>query len=58
MSRDYLLQLLKAWKIEEFNELRKQDNYSRLEFDSVDLSDNSLESINLKTVNLSQSRLI
>jgi hypothetical protein len=56
-QKDYLLQLLTDGKIEEFNEIRKEDNYSRLDFGGVDLSGRKLKSINLKVANLSEADL-
>jgi uncharacterized protein YjbI with pentapeptide repeats len=57
-QRDYLLQLLKDGKINDFNEIRTKDkNHSRLDFYSVDLSGSSLRSINLKAAKLSKARL-
>ena len=36
-QKDYLLQLLKEGKIDEFNEFRRKNNYSRLAFHSINL---------------------
>jgi uncharacterized protein YjbI with pentapeptide repeats len=53
----HLIQLLRKGKINEFNELRKKDNYSRLDFYNVDLSGLSLPHADLRKSNLISANL-
>ena len=48
----HLIQLLRKGKINEFNEIRKKDNYSSLDFYNVDLSGLSLPHADLRKSNL------
>ena len=36
-KKDYLLRLLREGKVDEFNEIRRKDNYSRLDLRQADL---------------------
>jgi uncharacterized protein YjbI with pentapeptide repeats len=56
-QRDYLLQLLKDRKIDEFNEFRRKNNYSRLNFYSVDLSGRDLSYADLRNSDLNLANL-
>jgi uncharacterized protein YjbI with pentapeptide repeats len=53
----HLLELLRKGKIDEFNEIRKKDNYSRLDFSNVDLSRLSLSHADLRKSNLISANL-
>jgi uncharacterized protein YjbI with pentapeptide repeats len=53
----HLLQLLRKGNIDEFNEIRKKDNYSRLDFYNVDLSGLSLSHADLRKSNLISANL-
>jgi uncharacterized protein YjbI with pentapeptide repeats len=55
-QKSYLLELLAEGKIDEFNEFRTKDNYSRLRLGGVNLSGRNLKSVNLRATNLSRSR--
>jgi len=59
-SSTHLIQLLRKGKINEFNEIRKKDNFSRLNFYNVDLSGLSLPRVDFEKVkpNLGKSRRI
>jgi uncharacterized protein YjbI with pentapeptide repeats len=56
-SSSHLIQLLRKGKIDEFNEIRKKDNYSRLDFCNVDLSGLSLSHADLRKSNLISANL-
>jgi uncharacterized protein YjbI with pentapeptide repeats len=56
-SSSHLIQLLREGKIDEFNEIRKKDNYSRLDFYNVDLSGLSLSHADLRKSNLISANL-
>ena len=53
----HLIQLLKNGKIDEFNEIRKRDNYSRLNLSNIDLSELYLSNVDLRKSNLISSDL-
>jgi uncharacterized protein YjbI with pentapeptide repeats len=53
----HLIQLLRKGKINEFNEIRKKDNYSRLDFYNVDLCGLSLPNADLRKSNLISANL-
>jgi uncharacterized protein YjbI with pentapeptide repeats len=53
----HLIQLLRNGKIDEFNEIRKKDNYSRLDFYDVDLSGLNLSRADLRKSNLISANL-
>lgn len=55
-QRDYLVQLLTE-KVDEFNEIRKKENYPKLDFGGIDLRRKKLKLINLEGINLSDARL-
>jgi uncharacterized protein YjbI with pentapeptide repeats len=55
--RDYLLHLLTDGRIEEFNEMRRKDNYSRVDFYNVDLSKRDLSNTDLRNVDLNLANL-
>jgi uncharacterized protein YjbI with pentapeptide repeats len=56
-QKDYLLQLLKEGKIDEFNEFRRKNNYSRLDFYNVDLSGRDLSHADLGNADLNLANL-
>ncbi|MDQ3884181.1 MAG: pentapeptide repeat-containing protein [Thermoproteota archaeon] len=56
-QRDYLLQLLKDRKIDEFNEFRRKNNYSRLNLYGVDLSGRDLSYADLRNSDLNLANL-
>jgi uncharacterized protein YjbI with pentapeptide repeats len=56
-QKDYLLQLLKEGKIDEFNEFRRKNNYSRLAFHSIDLGGRDLSHIDLGNADLNLANL-
>jgi uncharacterized protein YjbI with pentapeptide repeats len=56
-KNSHLIQLLRKGKIDEFNEIRKRDNYSRLDFYNVDLSGLSLSRADLRKSNLISANL-
>ncbi len=56
-KRDYLLQLLKDAKIDEFNAIRRKDNYSKLDFYKVNLSFRDLSHADLRNSNLNLASL-
>jgi uncharacterized protein YjbI with pentapeptide repeats len=61
-QKNYLLQLLKEGKIDEFNQLRRNGNYSRLDFYNVDLSSRDLSyadfgNTDLNLANLREAKL-
>jgi uncharacterized protein YjbI with pentapeptide repeats len=56
-QKDYLLQLLKEEKIEEFNKFRRNNNYSRLDFYNVDLGGRDLSHADLGNADLSSANL-
>lgn len=56
-KRDYLLQLLKDAKIDEFNAIRRRDNYSKLDFYKVNLSFRDLSHADLRNSNLNLASL-
>ena len=60
--KDYLLKLLKEGRIDEFNEFRGKNNYSRLDFYNVDLGGRDLsradfENADLNLANLREAKL-
>jgi uncharacterized protein YjbI with pentapeptide repeats len=56
-QKDYLLQLLKEGKIDEFNEFRRKNNYSRLDFYNVDLGGRDLSHADLGNSDLNLANL-
>ena len=56
-QKDYLLQLLKEGKIDEFNEFRRKNNYSRLDFYNVDLGGRDLSYADLGNSDLNLANL-
>jgi uncharacterized protein YjbI with pentapeptide repeats len=56
-QKDYLLQLLKEGKIDEFNEFRRKNNYSRLDFYNVDLGNRDLSHADLGNSDLNLANL-
>ena len=56
-QKDYLLQLLKEGKIDEFNEFRRKNNYSRLDFYNVDLGGRDLSHADLRNSDLNLANL-
>jgi uncharacterized protein YjbI with pentapeptide repeats len=61
-QKNYLLQLLNEGKIDEFNQLRRKGNYSRLDFYNVDLSSRDLSyadfgNTDLNLANLREAKL-
>ena len=56
-QKDYLLQLLKEGKIDEFNEFRRKNNYSRLAFHSINLGGRNLSHIDLGNADLNLANL-
>ncbi len=56
-QKDYLLQLLKEGKIVEFNEFRRKNNYSRLDFSNVDLGGKDLSHADLRNADLNLANL-
>jgi uncharacterized protein YjbI with pentapeptide repeats len=56
-QKDYLLQLLTEGKIDKFNEIRKKDNYSQVEFYNVDLGGRDLSYTDLRNSDLNLANL-
>ena len=56
-QKDYLLQLLKEGKIDEFNEFRRKNNYSRLDFYNVDFGGRDLSHADLRNSDLNLANL-
>ncbi len=56
-QKDYLLQLLNEGKIDEFNEFRRKNSYSRLAFCSVDLGGRDLSHADLGNADLNLANL-
>jgi uncharacterized protein YjbI with pentapeptide repeats len=56
-QKDYLLQLLKEGKIDEFNEFRRKNNYSRLDLYNVDLGGRDLSHADLGNADLNLANL-
>jgi uncharacterized caspase-like protein len=56
-QKDYLLELLKEERIDEFNEFRRKNNYSRIDFYNVDLSGREVSHTDLKNADLNLANL-
>jgi uncharacterized protein YjbI with pentapeptide repeats len=56
-QKNYLLELLKEGKIDEFDEFRRKNNYSRLDFYNVDLGGRDLSHADLGNADLSLANL-
>jgi uncharacterized protein YjbI with pentapeptide repeats len=56
-QRDYLLQLLTEGRVDEFNEIRRKDNFSTLNFYKVDLSKRDLSHADLRNCDFTFANL-